>query len=374
MQLRQLLPAGALIGALCLSMSTARADSPASGAMSVEGDYVARDFHFASGETLPELRLHYTTLGKPRRDKNGKVANAVLVLHGTGGSGHSLLNEHFAGVLFGKGQLLDSNKYFIILPDGIGHGKSSKPSDGLRARFPKYAYADMVAAQHALLIDGLQVDHLRLVIGTSMGCMHTFMWGETFPDFMDALMPLACLPVQIAGRNRLWRDLVVDAIRADPEWRQGEYASEPLGALRTAASLLLIAGSAPIPMQLTLPTRDAADQFLEKFMQRELDDLDANDLLYQVSASRDYDPSSGLEKIRAPLTQVNSADDFINPPELGIAEREMKRVKGGRFVLLPASDQTHGHGTHTWAALWQQHLAQLLEASSPAANSPPAAN
>jgi homoserine O-acetyltransferase len=316
--------------------------------------------------------LHYTTLGKPRRDKNGRIANAVLVLHGTGGSGRSLLNDHFAGVLFGKGQLLDSHKYLIILPDGIGHGKSSKPSDGLHAHFPNYAYADMVAAHHALLVDGLQVDHLRLVIGTSMGCMHTFMWGETYPDFMDALMPLACLPVQIAGRNRVWRDLVVDGIRNDPEWRQGEYTSEPSGALRTAAGLLLIAGSAPIQMQLTLPTRDAADQFLEKFMQRELDDLDANDLLYQVSASRDYDPSSGLEKIKAPLTQVNSADDFINPPELGIAEREIKRVKGGRFVLLPASDQTHGHGTHTWAALWQQHLAQLLEVSQAAGNPPPA--
>jgi homoserine O-acetyltransferase/O-succinyltransferase len=312
--------------------------------------------------------LHYLVLGKPRRDSHGRVANAVLILHGTGGSGRSLLNEHFAGVLFGRGQLLDSNRYFIILPDGIGHGKSSKPSDGLHAQFPQYAYADMVAAHYALLLQGLQVDHLRLVIGTSMGCMHTFMWGETFPDFMDALMPLACLPVQIAGRNRLWRNLLMEAIRKDPEWLQGEYKSEPMGALRTAAGLLLIAGSAPIQMQLALPTRDAADQFLEKFMQRELEDLDANDLLYQVGASRDYDPSSGLEKIKVPLTQVNSADDFINPPELGIAEREIKRVKGGHFVLLPASDQTHGHGTHTWAALWQQHLAQLLQASQPSAN------
>ncbi len=337
-------------------------------APAVEGDYVIRDFHFASGETLPELRLHYTTLGKPRRDSHGRVDNAVLILHGTGGTGRSLLNEHFAGVLFGKGQLLDSNRYFIILPDGIGHGKSSKPSDGLHARFPQYAYADMVAAQHALLLQGLQVDHLRLVMGTSMGCMHTFMWGETYPDYADALMPLACLPVQIAGRNRLWRDLVIQAIRKDPEWQQGEYKSEPLGALRTAAGMLLIAGSAPIQMQLTLPTRDAADQFLDKFMERELADLDANDLLYQVAASRDYDPSSGLDNIKAPLWHVNSADDFINPPELGIADREIKRVKNGHFVLLPASDQTHGHGTHTWAALWQQYLAQLLQASQPSGN------
>jgi homoserine O-acetyltransferase/O-succinyltransferase len=359
---RQTLAACALSAALCLP-SAARADAPAAPAATVEGDYVVHDFHFASGETLPELRLHYTLLGKPRRDSHGRISNAVLILHGTGGSGRSLLNEHFAGVLFGKGQLLDSSRYFIILPDGIGHGKSSKPSDGLHARFPQYSYADMIAAQHTLVLDGLQVDHLRLVMGTSMGCMHTFMWGETYADFMDALMPLACLPVQIAGRNRLWRDLVIQAIRTDPEWQQGEYKSEPLGALRTAAGLLLIAGSAPIQMQLTLPTRDTADQFLEKFMQRELESLDASDLLYQVGASRDYDPSPGLENIKVPLWQINSADDFINPPELGIAEREIKRVKNGHFVLLPASDQTHGHGTHTWAALWQQYLAQLLAAS-----------
>jgi homoserine O-acetyltransferase len=361
---RQSLSACALAAALCLP-AAARADAPAAAATSVEGDYVVHDFHFASGETLPELRLHYTIVGKPRRDSHGRISNAVLILHGTGGSGRSLLNEHFAGVLFGKGQLLDSNRYFIILPDGIGHGKSSKPSDGLHGHFPQYSYADMVAAQHALVLEGLQVDHLRLVMGTSMGCMHTFMWGETYADFMDALMPLACLPVQIAGRNRLWRNLLIQAIRTDPEWQQGEYKSEPLGALRTAAGLLLIAGSAPIQMQQTLPTRDAADQFLEKFMQRELESLDANDLLYQVGASRDYDPSPGLENIKVPLWQVNSADDFINPPELGIAEREIKRVKNGHFVLLPASDQTHGHGTHTWAALWQQYLAQLLQASQP---------
>jgi homoserine O-acetyltransferase len=367
MRSRQLLSASALCAALCLSLHAAAADSPAFGAVPTEGDIVLGDSHFASGESLPELRLHYTTLGKPHRDSHGRVDNAVLILHGTGGSGRSLLNEHFAGVLFGHGQLLDSDRYFIILPDGIGHGKSSKPSDGLHAHFPQYTYADMVAAQYAVVARGLQVDHLRLVMGTSMGCMHAFMWGETYPDFMDALMPLACLPVQIAGRNRLWRNLLIQAIRTDPEWLQGEYRSEPVNALRTAAGLLLIAGSAPIQMQLSLPTRAAADEFLDKYMQRQLDELDANDLLYQVAASRDYDPSSALENIKVPLTQVNSADDFINPPELGIAEREIKRVKGAHFVLLPASDQTHGHGTHTWAAVWQQHLAQLLEASRPAA-------
>jgi homoserine O-acetyltransferase len=226
----------------------------------------------------------------------------------------------------------------------------------------------MVAAQYALVTQGLTVDHLRLVMGTSMGCMHTFMWGEAYPDFMDALMPLACLPVPIAGRNSLWRDLVTDAIRTDPQWLQGEYKSEPLGGLRTAAGLLLIAGSSAIQMQLALPTRDAADQFAQKYMERELDALDANDLLYQINASRDYDPSSSLDKIKAPLMLVNSADDFVDPPELGIAERQIKLVKNGRYVLLPASDQTHGHGTHSWPAVWQDYLAQLLQSSQPTAN------
>ena len=329
----------------------------------LEGDYVIHDFHFASGETLPELRMHYTYFGKAKRDAQGHVTNAVLIMHGTGGSGRSLVNERFSSVLFRKGQLLDAEKYYIILPDGIGHGKSSKPSDALRMRFPQYSYQDMVAAQYLLVTKGLEVNHLRLVMGTSMGCMHTFMWGEAYPDFMDALMPLACLPVQIAGRNRLWRDLTMDAIRNDPQWMKGDYTAQPIAAMRTVAGLLLIAGSAPIQMQITLPTRDAADEFLQKYMPRQMETLDANDFLYQVNASRDYDPSPGLEKIKAPLLHINSADDFINPPELGIAEREIKRVKNGRFVLLPASDQTHGHGTHTWAAVWQQYLAQLLEQS-----------
>jgi homoserine O-acetyltransferase len=332
----------------------------------LEGDYVIHDFHFASGETLPELRMHYTFLGKAKKDAQGRVTNAVLIMHGTGGSGRSLINERFSGVLFGKGQLLDAEKYYIILPDGIGHGKSSKPSDGLHAHFPQYSYQDMVAAQYALVTKGLEVNHLRLVMGTSMGCMHTFMWAEAYPDFMDALMPLACLPVQIAGRNRAWRDLAIEAVRNDPQWLKGDYVTQPISAMRTVASLLLIAGSAPIQMQISLPNRDAADEFVQKYIQRQLEDLDANDFLYQVSASRDYDPSAGLEKIKAPLVHINSGDDFINPPELGIAEREIKRVKAGRFVLLPASEQTHGHGTHTWAAVWQQYLAQLLESSKAA--------
>lgn len=328
-----------------------------------EGDFVVHDFHFQSGETLPEARIHYTTLGKPVKDASGRTTNAVLILHGTGGNGAGLLRPIFAGVLFGPGQLLDATRYFIILPDNIGHGKSSKPSDGMHAHFPQYDYADMIALQHELVEKGLGVNHLRLVMGTSMGCMHAWMWGETYPDAMDALMPLACLPVQIAGRNRMWRKMVIDGIRQDPEWKNGDYSAEPRAALEISADLLLTAGSAPLHLQEDLPTRAAADKFLEDSMKRLTADLDANDFLYAVSASRDYDPSSGLEGIKVPVMFINSADDFINPPELGIAEREIKRVKHGQFVLLPTSEQTYGHGTHTHAAVWQQYLKQLLDES-----------
>jgi homoserine O-acetyltransferase len=327
------------------------------------GDVVLKDFKFRDGETLPELRLHYATLGQPARDAAGHVTNAVLLLHGTGGSGAQFLQPQFAGELFGTGQLLDIAKYYIVLPDGIGHGKSSKPSDALHAKFPQYDYDDMVAAHHALL-EHLGVQHLRLILGTSMGCMHSFVWGETYPDFMDALMPLACQPVQIAGRNRIWRKMVMDAIRSDPEWKGGEYTAEPKEGLRTALDLLFIAGSAPLQMQRNYPTRDAADKSLDDYFASRLPGLDANDLLYQVNASRNYDPLPDLEKIRARMMYINSADDFINPPELGIAEREIKRVKNARFVLLPVSDATRGHGTHTWAAVWKQYLAELLSASA----------
>jgi len=328
-----------------------------------EGDFTVRDFHFRSGETLPELRLHYTTLGAPVRDARGRVTNAVLILHGTGGDGHQFLRPQFSGVLFVPGGLLDARKYFIILPDGIGHGKSSKPSDGLHARFPHYDYDDMVAAQYALLTKGLHVNHLRLVMGTSMGCMHSFVWAETYPGFIDAAMPLACLPVEIAGRNRMWRKMTVDAIENDPAWMGGEYKSEPQAGLRTAIDLLIIAGSAPHQMQKSYPTRDAADKYLDDYTAKELATLDANDFLYQVSASRDYDPSADLDKITAPVMWVNSADDFINPPELGIAETEAAKLKRGHYVLIPQSDQTHGHGTHTWAAVWKDYLEQLLKES-----------
>ena len=328
-----------------------------------EGDFVVYDFHFQSGETLAEVRLHYTTLGRPAKDTSGRTTNAVLILHGTGGDGRGFLRPMFAGVLFGPGQLLDANKYFVILPDNLGHGKSSKPSDGMHAHFPQYEYADMVALQHELVENGLGVNHLRLVMGTSMGCMHSWMWGERYPDDMDALMPLACLPVEIAGRNRIWRKMVIDGIRQDPDWKSGDYTAEPRAGLEIAADFLLIAGSAPLRLQEDLPTRDAADKILDAFMTRTVAGLDANDFLYAVSASRNYDPSSQLGSIKAPVMFVNSADDFINPPELGIAEREIKKVKNGKFVLLPASEQTHGHGTHTWAAVWQQYLKELMEES-----------
>jgi homoserine O-acetyltransferase/O-succinyltransferase len=345
---------------------------------SLDGQYRIRDFCFASGERLPDLRLHYSLLGAPARDAHGRVSNAVLILHGTTVSGGVFLEDRFASVLFGPGQPLDARRYFIILPDGIGHGQSSKPSDGLRARFPQYDYEDMVTAQHALVSQGLGINHLRLVLGTSMGGMQTYLWGETYPDFMDALMPLACLPVQIAGRNRLWRDLVMEAIRTDPDWLQGEYKTQPMRALRAAAGVLLIVSSAPIQMQRDLPTRQAADEYLQTYMKGELASLDANDLLYQVNASRNYDPAAALERIRAPLLHINSSDDFVNPPELGIAERLIGSMKNARFILLPASDETHGHGTHTWAAAWQRHLAEFLERTRPASDpfreQPPAQN
>ena len=325
---------------------------------------MARDFKFRSGQSLAELRLHYRTIGEPVRDANGRVTNAVLILHGTGGSGMQFLSPQFAGELFGRGQPLDTSRYFVVLPDGIGHGKSSKPSDGLHTQFPSYDYDDMVAAHRLLLTNGLGVDHLRLIFGTSMGCMQSFVWGETYPDFMDAIMPMACLPVQIAGRNRVWRKMLMDAIRNDPEWKGGEYKQQPMQGLRTAQDLLIIVGSAPLPMQKSFPTREAADQFLDDDFKSRLSSLDANDLLYQVNASRNYDPFPQLEKIVAQVMWLNSADDFINPPELGIAQREVARLKNGKFLLIPASEQTHGHGSHTWAVLWKQQLVELLEKSA----------
>jgi homoserine O-acetyltransferase len=352
------------VAAVCAFASLRSAGQQAEHPPITEGDFVVKNFKFRSGETLPELRLHYTTLGKPVRNAEGRVTNAVLILHGTGGAGSQFLQPIFAGELFGPGQLLDATRYFLILPDGIGHGKSSKPSDGMHARFPQYDYDDMVAGHYRLLTEGLGVSHLRLLFGTSMGCMHSFVWGETYPNFMDALMPMACQPVLIAGRNRVWRKMVMDAIRNDPEWKGGDYSAEPQQALRTALDLLLIAGSAPLYMQKTLPTRDAADKYLDDYFKTRMAGLDANDLLYAVNASRNYDPSPQLEKITAPVMYINSADDFINPPELPMAEREIKKVKNARLVLIPIGEETRGHGTHTKAVVWKQYLAELLEKSA----------
>ncbi|MGB7622573.1 MAG: alpha/beta fold hydrolase [Terriglobia bacterium] len=328
----------------------------------VQGDFTIKNFQFDSAERLPEVRLHYRTLGTPVRDEKGIVRNAVLILHGTGGAGTQFLSDTFAGVLFGPGQLLDATKYFIILPDNVGHGQSSKPSDGLHARFPHYGYHDMVVLQHRLLTEGLGVNHLRLVMGTSMGGMHTWMWGEMYPDFMDALMPLASLPVQIAGRNRMTRRMVLDSIRFDPEWNNGEYKTQPRG-LTSAIYTLIFMTSAPRYWQQQAPTIQAADKMFDELVQFRLGRTDANDMLYQFDASRDYDPSSQLEKIQAPLVAVNSADDQVNPPELGIAEEQIKRVKRGRFVLIPISDKTRGHGTHSLPEVWKDHLEMLLKES-----------
>jgi homoserine O-acetyltransferase len=327
-----------------------------------EGDYVIRNFKFVSGETLPDLRVHYRTLGKVEKDGQGKTRNAVLIMHGTTGSGGQFIRPEFADELFGKDQPLDATKFFIVLPDGIGHGKSSKPSDGMRAKFPRYGYLDMVEAQYRLLTDGLDINHARLVMGTSMGGMHTWLWGELHPDFMDALMPLASLPTQISGRNRAWRRLVLDAIRNDPAWNNGEYKTEP-PSLRTAAEMLWFMSSNPVLRQKEAPTLAKTDEVLDKFVDQIAKTDDANDVLYAVEASHDYDPGPNLEKIRAPLMAINSADDLINPPELGILERETKRVPHGHAIVIPSSDKTRGHGSHTIAALWKDQLSILLKES-----------
>jgi homoserine O-acetyltransferase len=325
-----------------------------------EGDYTLRNFKFTSGEMLPELRLHYRTLGKPEKDAQGVTRNAVLIMHGTTGSGAQFIRPEFAGELFGKDQPLDASKFFIVLPDAIGHGKSSKPSDGMHAKFPRYGYIDMVEAQYRLLTEGLGVNHARLVMGTSMGGMHTWLWGELHPEFMDALMPLASLPTQISARNRGWRRMIIDAIRNDPDWHDGDYAAQP-PSLRTAAEMLWFMSSNPALRQKEAPTLARTDEALNKFVDDYMKTGDANDVLYALEASRDYDPGPTLEKIRAPLVAINSADDLINPPELGILEREIKHVPKGRAVVIPLSDKTHGHGSHTLAALWKDQLMSLLK-------------
>jgi len=333
----------------------------------VEGDYQIADFEFASGEVLPELNLHYTTIGEPLRDDGGSVRNAVLVMHGTTGSGRGFLREQFAGELFGPGQLLDAEKHYIILTDAIGHGGSNRPSDGLHMAFPKYTYDDMVRAQYRLLTEHLQVDHLRLVMGTSMGGMHTWVWGYTYPDFMDALMPLASLPAEIAGRNRMIRKMIIDSVQNDPEWRGGEYDEQPRGLIAAMHPLIFMV-SCPLQWQKEAPTREESEAFLEAKISRYASNMDANDLIYQFDSSREYDPSPHLGKIVAPLVAINSADDQVNPPELGILEREIVKVPRGRAVVLPITDQTRGHGTHSIPTIWGPYLKELLTESA----SPPA--
>lgn len=338
----------------------ASASSPAGWARAgQQGDYLIRDFTFQSGERLPELRLHYTTLGTPQRDAQGTVRNAVMILHGTGGAGRSFMSAGYAGELFGPGKLLDSAKYFIVLPDGIGHGGSSKPSDGLRAKFPRYGYEDMVTAQHRLLTEHLKVNHLRLIMGTSMGCMHGWMWGYRYPEFMDGLAPYACVPAQIAGRNRMIRTMAMDAIRDDPAWKGGEYTSAPPG-LRAAQMMLYIMSSAPLVQQGQAPTRDRADSVIRAYLNGRMAATDANDFLYQFDASRDYDPSPFVSKITAPALFINSADDQVNPPELGLAERYAAMMPRTRFILLPITPDTRGHGTHSAPRVWGAYLSEFL--------------
>src|SRR3954454_10495083 len=315
----------------------------------VEADFIVKDFHFHSGEVLPEVRVHYATIGTLTKSARG--TNAVLVLHGTGGSLQQFLNDRFAGVLFAPGGALDASRYFIVIPDNVGHGKSSKPSDGLRSKFPHYDYDDMVELQHRLLVDGLGVDHLHLVMGTSMGGMHTWMWGERWPDAADALVPLASAPAQIAGRNRVWRKMMIDDLQRND--------------VAAAVQILLLAGSAPLQWQKSGATRDDADHWISEQLKTRVATTDADDLLYAIESSSDYDPSAQLERITAPLLAINSADDFINPPELGILEPAIKRVKRGRYVLIPVSEATHGHSTHTWAAVWERELRDFLATNAP---------
>ncbi len=325
-----------------------------------QGDARLRNFGFAEGGRLDTLTLHYTTIGSPRRDAQGVVRNAVLVLHGTGGTGRGFLNPTYAGGLFGAGQPLDSSKYYVIMPDGIGHGGSSKPSDGLHARFPRYGYRDMVTAQQRMLTEALGVTRLRLIIGTSMGCMHAFTWGWMYPNFADALAPMACVPTQLAGRNRMFRTMAMDAIRQDPEWKGGEYTTPPRAGLRSAMHVLYLMGSAPLLQQGQAPTRDAADSVIRAYLDARIAATDANDFLYQFDASSDYDPSPYLDRIRVPVLHVNSADDEVNPPELGLAERLDTRMPYAKFVMIPISARTRGHGTHSQPAIWGDLLRDFI--------------
>jgi len=325
-----------------------------------DGTYVIKNFRFGTGETFPELKLHYLTLGEPHRDSAGHTDNAILLLHGTGGNAHTLLNPVFSEVLFGPGQPLDITKFFIIFPDDIGHGESSKPSDGLRMHFPQYDYDDMVSSQHTMLLEGLHVDHLRLILGTAMGCIQSCVWGEAFPQFMDALAPFACYPMELAGRNRMWRYMAMQMIRNDPAWKNGDYTTEPVEGIRGAGDLLVIAGSSPLQMQKNYPTRAQAEAYVDRTLTNIINETDANNFLYYVNASRNYNPEPKLATITAPVLWINSADDFINPPELGVGEKLAGRIPHAKYILIPISDATRGHGTHTQAAVWKDYLIEFL--------------
>ena len=326
-----------------------------------QSDVVLKDFRFGTGETM-DLRIHVTTLGSPHRNAAGQIDNAVMILHGTGGSGWQFFRQQFADQLFGPGQVLDVRKWYVILPDNIGHGKSSKPSDGMKMAFPRYDYDDMVDAQRRMLIEGLGVNQLQLILGTSMGCMHGFVWGTRYPGFARRLAPFACNAMQIAGRNRMWRQMSIDAIQADPLWNGGNYIQPPEGGLRTARYLSIIAGGNAWAMQEQFPTREQAVDYLhDSYASRAKSDLDANDQIYQLDSSRNYNPAPNLAKITVPVLWINSSDDFINPPELGQAQHHAKLMKHARFILLPYSPETKGHGTHTWAKFWKADLAKLME-------------
>jgi homoserine O-acetyltransferase/O-succinyltransferase len=325
-----------------------------------EHDVQLPGFQFATGEAM-DLRMHVTTLGAPHRNAAGEIDNAVMVLHGTGGSGKQFYRTQFADELYGPGQPLDITKYYVILPDNVGHGQSSKPSDGLRMKFPRYTYGDMVLAQKRLLTEGLGVNRLKLILGTSMGCMHAFVWGTTYPGFAERLAPFACNAVEIAGRNRMWRQMSIDAIKADPLWNGGNYTQAPESGLRTARYLSMIAGGNPVALQAEYPTREQAEAYLRSaYATRAANDLDANDQIYQLDSSRDYNPLPGLAKITVPVLWINSADDFINPPDLAMAQKHAKLMRRAKFILIPATAETRGHGTHTWAKFWKRDLVKLM--------------
>lgn len=342
---------GALLAAALLSFSipARAADYPAP----KQGDWVARDFKFHTGEVMPDLKLHYTTVGEP-------TGQPVLVLHGTGGSGASMLTPAFAGELFGAGQPLDASKYYIIIPDAIGHGKSSKPSDGMKTSFPKYNYDDMVEAQHRLVTEGLGVKHLRLVIGNSMGGMQTWLWGETYPKDMDALVPMASQPTEMASRNWMMRRIMLDTIRNDPDYNGGNYTSQPrmMKYAITAYGIASIGGT--LAYQQQAPTAAKADKIVDERLATPTT-ADANDFIYQWDSSHDYNAAEKLEGIEASLLLINSADDERNPPETGVTDAAMKRVKNGKLYLIPASTETRGHGTTGNAKFYSEQVRQLLQ-------------